>query len=274
MLLNQNTNKTVEAFCNRPTSSVLIIGGKEHGSDEVIDNITKRLLKGENRHNLYRVSPQEKNSISIDDIRELKNNLKTKVTGKKEVARIAIVECFETASRESQNALLKLLEEPVYKTVLVIQTTDDQRLLSTIRSRCQRIVLLPINEQQANEFGNENGFDKSAVKKAYLLSDGKAKLFQDVLQDSPSFQTKIDDAKAFIGTSSLIRLSMYKKYEKKEQFEELFSGLEIISSAALHSPQTLHIRWKKIVTELKVCRSLQQKNVLQKLLFMRICVSL
>ncbi|MEL7484826.1 MAG: AAA family ATPase, partial [Planctomycetota bacterium] len=43
-----------------------------------------------------------------------------------------------------QNALLKTLEEPAPGTLIILVTSDEQRLLPTIRSRCQRVRFAPL----------------------------------------------------------------------------------------------------------------------------------
>lgn len=47
---------------------------------------------------------------------------------------------------EAQNALLKTLEEPPANTHLILVTTQEDRLLPTIRSRCQRVPFYPLDE--------------------------------------------------------------------------------------------------------------------------------
>ncbi len=55
--------------------------------------------------------------------------------------RIAIIADAEWLNVESQNALLRLLEEPPPKTALVLVTSSAAGLLATVRSRCQRVKL-------------------------------------------------------------------------------------------------------------------------------------
>jgi len=57
--------------------------------------------------------------------------------------RIAVIADAEWLNVESQNALLRLLEEPPPKTALVLVTTSAAGLLATVRSRCQRVKLAP-----------------------------------------------------------------------------------------------------------------------------------
>jgi len=50
-----------------------------------------------------------------------------------------IVDEAELLDRTGQNAMLKTLEEPPKGTVIILVTTSEDRLLPTVRSRCQRI---------------------------------------------------------------------------------------------------------------------------------------
>ncbi len=58
--------------------------------------------------------------------------------------RIAIVEEADRLNEDAQNALLKLLEEPPGRTLLVLCAADEDRLLPTVRSRCVRVRLGPV----------------------------------------------------------------------------------------------------------------------------------
>ncbi|MEM7413372.1 MAG: hypothetical protein AAF430_24285 [Myxococcota bacterium] len=60
--------------------------------------------------------------------------------------RIAVVADAEWLNQESQNALLRLLEEPPPRTTLVLVTASAAGLLATVRSRCQRVPLPPERE--------------------------------------------------------------------------------------------------------------------------------
>ena len=45
------------------------------------------------------------------------------------------------------NKLLKLIEEPADKTVIILVTEDEEQLINTIRSRCQVVQLNPLSEE-------------------------------------------------------------------------------------------------------------------------------
>jgi DNA polymerase-3 subunit delta' len=60
--------------------------------------------------------------------------------------RVVIMDSPEAAGREAPNILLKTLEEPPPRAVLLLTSAAPDRLLPTIRSRCRRLDLAPLPE--------------------------------------------------------------------------------------------------------------------------------
>src|ERR1700761_4095006 len=60
--------------------------------------------------------------------------------------RVAIVDSADDMNDNAANALLKLLEEPPAKAMLLLLSNTPGRLLPTIRSRCQRLELRTLDE--------------------------------------------------------------------------------------------------------------------------------
>jgi DNA polymerase-3 subunit delta' len=58
--------------------------------------------------------------------------------------RVAIIEAAHRLNQDAQNALLKLLEEPPQRVVIVLAAEDESLLLPTVRSRCARLRLQPL----------------------------------------------------------------------------------------------------------------------------------
>ena len=58
--------------------------------------------------------------------------------------RIAIVDAVDDLQREGANALLKILEEPPKRSLLLLVSHAPGRELPTIRSRCRRLLLRPL----------------------------------------------------------------------------------------------------------------------------------
>ena len=58
--------------------------------------------------------------------------------------RVAIVDPIDDLQRDGANALLKILEEPPPRTMLLLISQSPGRELPTIRSRCRRLLLRPL----------------------------------------------------------------------------------------------------------------------------------
>ncbi len=80
--------------------------------------------------------------LKVDQIRELQHGLSLAPYDAK--YRIALILRFEEANRQAANALLKTLEEPPSKVILILTAESADRLLPTIVSRCEVIRLRPI----------------------------------------------------------------------------------------------------------------------------------
>jgi DNA polymerase III subunit gamma/tau len=82
----------------------------------------------------------------IDTIREIRENATYQpLEGD---CRVWLLDEVHKATNDAQNALLKILEDPPSHAYFILCTTDPQKLLSTIRGRCQQFQVKPLNEQQ------------------------------------------------------------------------------------------------------------------------------
>lgn len=88
--------------------------------------------------------------IRIDDIREAEAFMHlTAGTGKK---RVLIIDAADDMNVHAANALLKSLEEPPPETVILLLSHAPGKLLPTIRSRCRKIVLKPLQNNVLEDF--------------------------------------------------------------------------------------------------------------------------
>jgi DNA polymerase-3 subunit delta' len=72
----------------------------------------------------------------------------------------------------AQNAMLKVLEEPSERTVIVLLTDQPGMLLPTIRSRCQQVRFAPLPEAMVQKELEKRGFDKRTASSAAKLAEG------------------------------------------------------------------------------------------------------
>jgi DNA polymerase-3 subunit delta' len=88
--------------------------------------------------------------------------------------KVAIIDDADYLNKEGANCLLKTLEEPPPKSVLILIGTSEQRQLPTIRSRCQIVRFQPLAESDVAELLVEKGLctDTAAARVAAVHSDG------------------------------------------------------------------------------------------------------
>ena len=72
----------------------------------------------------------------IDEIRDLKEGVR--VSPAKLKYKVFIIDEAHQLTKEAANALLKTLEEPPSHTIFILATTEIQRMIPTLASRCQR----------------------------------------------------------------------------------------------------------------------------------------
>ena len=83
--------------------------------------------------------------ITVDEARQLHRFLC--LTPAESSWRISIVDAIDEMNRNAANAILKSIEEPPPRTILILVSHAPGRLSATIRSRCQQLNLRPLSQQ-------------------------------------------------------------------------------------------------------------------------------
>ncbi len=87
--------------------------------------------------------------------------------------RIVIVDAIDELNAEGENALLKLLEEPPAKALLLLVTHTPGRVRATLRSRCRRLSLRPLGaDDVARAAATALGASESELRVAAQAADG------------------------------------------------------------------------------------------------------
>ena len=85
-------------------------------------------------------------NIKIDKIRSLQQDLSLRPL--EGCYKVSLIDGAEYLTTGAANALLKTLEEPQPGTLIILITNQPEKLLSTIRSRCQRLPFSRLPKQQ------------------------------------------------------------------------------------------------------------------------------
>ncbi|MCU0511549.1 MAG: DNA polymerase III subunit delta' [Anaerolineae bacterium] len=102
----------------------------------------KRLHSGNHPDILYARHDDKTGTLKIDALREVMQQIALKPFASR--YRIAILEHFDAAQERAQDALLKTLEEPPPRAVLLLLAQTAAGLMATITSRCQVLPLRPL----------------------------------------------------------------------------------------------------------------------------------
>jgi len=109
--------------------------------------------------------------LSIDVIREHllvpANRKSTLMHGK-----VFVIEEAELMNTAAQNALLKTLEEPYGKTLLILLTDQPSLLLPTIHSRCQQVRFSSLSRERVIEQLRNRGIETADATDAADFADG------------------------------------------------------------------------------------------------------
>lgn len=127
-------------------------------------------LKSDTHPNYVHITTDEENKkqnakIKIEKIRDLLPFVQQ--TG--EGWRVIVIEPAEALNLASSNALLKTLEEPGERVVLILLADHYLKLPATIRSRLQHFALDRISYEQATSYLNEHLSELAAVQPDLLL---------------------------------------------------------------------------------------------------------
>jgi DNA polymerase III subunit delta' len=112
--------------------------------------------------------------------------------------RVCIVDSADDLNASSANALLKLVEEPPARSVFLIVSHTPQRVLPTIRSRCRRLQLRPLDETSLRAALRSLGspyadLDEERIARAVALGEGSVRRAVQMLDE---------DATAVVGEVS------------------------------------------------------------------------
>lgn len=122
-------------------------------------------------HPDVRIVQAEGASIKINQIRELQREVAlSPVEGQR---RVYIIRQIKLATTEATNCLLKTLEEPPGRVILILTTSDRDALLPTLVSRCQTLALHSLPVEQVQAVLSERGVDDERARLLARLSGGR-----------------------------------------------------------------------------------------------------
>ena len=156
--------KTIEL--NKVSHSYIFWGTEGIGKKLIAEDFAKRILClqnhdydckcksciefDSNNNPDFQLIESTDGKIKIEQIREMQRKIAEKpiISSRK----VYIIENSDTMTKEAQNCLLKTLEEPPEYITIILICSNEDNLLSTIKSRCTRIHFEPLKENEIKQY--------------------------------------------------------------------------------------------------------------------------
>jgi DNA polymerase III subunit delta' len=151
-----------------------------------------------------------RNQIAVDDIRKTVTFFGS--TAGEGGWRVAIVDAVDELNRAGANALLKVLEEPPQRALLLLVAHSAARVPATLRSRCRILTLRPLAEEE--------------VVAALAAATGMATAEPELAAATAAAEGSVARALSFLDEGAL---------ELRQQALDLLDHLPALDAKALHA---------------------------------------
>ena len=139
--------------------------GKCDGNSVKCDSCIK--FEGNANPDYAEITPDGK-TLKIEQIRNLQARIVEKpITSRRKVY---VIDDADLMSEESQNCLLKTLEEPPEYAVIILIVSNESRILPTIKSRCVIIKFQPLTSKEIKQVKQELSDDLIQLLEGSLLN--------------------------------------------------------------------------------------------------------
>lgn len=177
-----------------------------------------------NHADVHWVRPESKSRlVSVDQMRELMHDINLKPAEAE--YKVATIVAADRLNVQGANAFLKTLEEPPPRSILILLTTEPQRLLETIVSRCLRLNFAGDGPRPLASAEMEwlAAFSEMAAAEQKSLI-GRYRLMDVLLQKLNAMKTAIDES--LTARSPLQRYPDVEKDLREKWEEELEAAIE------------------------------------------------
>ena len=205
LVLHDDAKIIIERLSARLPHAVLLGGVRGIG----LHTIARRIAAAHTKTILE--LGESEDTIGIDTIRQLYNQLRTKHS---EYV-VVILDDADTMTLEAQNAFLKLLEEPGDHISFILTSHMPTRLLPTIASRVQQYLLPPPTQDSTKAILAKS--DADTIKKGQIgfISQGLPAEMMRLLHDDAYFELtseSMKSAKKFIEETAYGKLLIAYRY--------------------------------------------------------------
>jgi DNA polymerase-3 subunit delta' len=178
---------TLQRAAERPVHAYLLVGPRGSGVEDAArdfaalligvgdDERSRRLVARGVHPDVLEFEPAGASYRVKEDVREriLAEASRAPIEADRKVLILFEAERLRGNQNESANAMLKTLEEPPARTIVLLVTSAPDDLLPTIRSRCQRIDFAPLADDTVVAALLAEGADAEVAARAAALAGGQ-----------------------------------------------------------------------------------------------------
>lgn len=212
----------------------------------------------------YRVKNNKK-SIGIDEIRSLIEEINKKpIEGD---TKVVIIYNSHLITEVAQNAFLKTIEEPPKGVFIILLCENINKLLDTVKSRCEVYKLNKLNVEEIKNFvinKREFNLDESKLNSAIAFSDGIPGRAEKFIEDKLMKEIRDISLDIIVNLNKLDRYNYIYKYENlllkyKNDFDELFTCILSYVRDALVYKETGRKELLLNIDKLSIIRDISEK---------------
>ena len=265
-------DKAIE-FLNRSLESdkiaqtYVFIGPEELGKSTIALAFAKNLQGGYDGFNsdLYILTPEAgKKNIGIEQVREFIKmlNLSSFLNSYK----IGLIKEADLLSEEAKSALLKTLEEPKDKVIIILLVNTEESLPATILSRSQKLYFYPVPAATIYDYLIANyGTNRSLAKELANLALGRPLKAIRYLENPDVYKSYLEEAEKFLSLFSLdingrlkVLDSLFSDRTYSRQASESALSIVLMAEGLLRDLLLLNLEQKDRLQHLVLLSSLEK----------------
>lgn len=196
-----------------------------------------RKILEHNNTNVYNVVANDGKAIKVEEITAMIDN--TYMIPFENNYMIYTINRGETMTVLAENKLLKTLEEPQGKTLILIGTTNEYNMLETIKSRCKKLYIERFTKEQVISIFKDR-YSPLDIDRAYDMAGGIISKVENMLSASGNIideYNKVIDMLACLKSSRDVpKVADMIKNADSEKVRKFVDILEIIMKDILKNP--------------------------------------
>ncbi len=205
----------------------------------------------------------------IDDIRSLREQVKYPPTKGK--YKIFIIDEFHQITKDAFNALLKTLEEPPSYVLFIFATTELQKVIPTILSRCQkfefkRIAITEIMDRLKIICDEEKiEIDKDSLLLIAKKGDGSMRDAQSILEQAVAFSTDKINYEMIINILGIIKEEVFFELIKSIIMKDINKLLSLINEMIINGYDIIEFvsEFANFLRDLYIVKSTNSTDLLE-----------